>query len=249
MHQAADCLHNLGKAKANASLSSADIIPLRAALIHDAKDYYHSASTTLVEAIVGLDKGFFTWPTVNLYYSVYYALRARLALGNECIFYISHTPYKLIVRPGESARKASGTTHKVVLEAFAKSHSADYLLSQPIDGLSPLDWLMKKREESNYHLARFSEPTPPVHLRFISSGGVRKMVNAYLSDEDDLYVFDSDHAILSYPLRVLSDLSRRFSVLDILPQTQAEGAFLAGHCRDNSGQIPSLRRMFAVKHD
>src|SRR4051812_13923765 len=77
----------------------------------DASSLIYSAGVSIADALRGLRAGFFTWPTVKLYYSVFYNARAALIMRDLALVYVGTKPYTLRLTPGESLRKESGTTH------------------------------------------------------------------------------------------------------------------------------------------
>ena len=62
---------------------------------------------------------------------------------------------------------------------------------------------MLRREEANYQVGRFVEPGESPLLRLLKVHGIRKLCVEYLNNTD-LYAFDPDHAIFSYPIYVLT---------------------------------------------
>jgi len=83
-------------------LSPSESSQLLKRLKGDAVSYTYSATVSIGEAISGAEKGLFTWTTVKLYYSIFYAFRALLALNDVCIFYIAKKPYCIEVKPGQT---------------------------------------------------------------------------------------------------------------------------------------------------
>ncbi len=95
MHRAGTLLINLlgpgcnRKTATARALNASEAAILASALRDDARDYYYSACSTLAAAIQGLNSRLYTWSTVKLYYSVFYALRADLAIRGYCIFHVN----------------------------------------------------------------------------------------------------------------------------------------------------------------
>jgi hypothetical protein len=73
-------------------LSAIEARKLQSYLKEDAVDYLYSAAVSLGDALCGVTRSLFTWATVKLYYSVFYAMRARLALKGFYLFYIGNRP-------------------------------------------------------------------------------------------------------------------------------------------------------------
>ena len=112
MHTANQFLGSVGKLAHGSVLTQAERENLRLSLIEDAKNYYQSAAVSLVDSLRSISSGFYSWSAVKLYYSVFYALRARLAAAGECIYYDSGKPRYTTVNPGFHAVKMNGNTHK-----------------------------------------------------------------------------------------------------------------------------------------
>ena len=224
-------------------LTSAEASALSAALVQDARDAIYSGALTIAEAVQGLHRRQFTWATVKLYYSVFYLARATLALSGTCIFYVNKTPYTWISAAGDAPKKRSGTTHKVVLDAFKTHLPGHVLVSQPIGVDDPYEWLAARREAANYKLARFSEPDAPAHFKIVEKHGVRQPLRDYLADDVHLFTFDPDHAMLSLPVAAIK------AVLVLLRQSTGAGlsvddcAFVARQCFDRAGPVPEFRKL------
>jgi uncharacterized protein (UPF0332 family) len=192
-----------GKALYSYIINYADATSLELALKADAISYLHSAIVSLSDGIRGVQQGYYTWATVKMYYSAFYALRAILALRNICIFYDGSSPRIVEATIGSIPQKLEGTTHKCIIKAYSDRYPSDLLLSQQIDSDPPLNWLMNKREAANYGNAKFSEPNEPEHFKQFIKEGARVSFISYFSDVHDLYTFDKDHSIVAFPLRCI----------------------------------------------
>ena len=185
-------------------LTPLEAATLSAALRGDAADLYYSGWISFLDALNGIKSGFYTWATVKLYYSVFYSFRASLALGDVCAFHVGRAPFIVVAQPGEVPVSCTESgTHKVVLRSFQSRNPNHQLVSQRIDLDEAVDWFIDKREAANYGDPRFIEPSSGREFDFIAEFGVRKTLNAYLSENSSLYVFDRDHAIIAFPLRAL----------------------------------------------
>lgn len=185
-----------------------------ALLQQDARKSLYSSMVSIADAFRGIEAGYYSWGGVKLYYSVFYSIRAALALDRFCIFYIGKKPKWTRVEPGalphNPSPRGEQTTHKVVLNLFRQKLSGVGILSQSIDAEDPFDWMVQRREEFNYKQAKFSEPGVPECFNFIARTGLRKSVLAYVEDSTSLYAFDKDHAIVAYPLEVLKWIRGRW---------------------------------------
>ncbi|NOT05541.1 MAG: hypothetical protein HOP27_13170 [Anaerolineales bacterium] len=215
---------------------------MQTCLLTDASDYIYSASVSIADAINGVRRGLLSWATVKLYYSVYYACKGILAVNSVGIIYLNRKPYIVTAISGTKIAKKNGQTHKVVLNEFHNRNIDRGLLSQEIELQSPLFWLMEKRETANYKNSRFWEPDPPDHFKKILDVGIRKAVNAYVTDFD-LYAFDPEHAILAYPIKSL------VIAYDLLKSKGGQWSdddkkYVANLFKDDNGILTELHRVF-----
>ncbi len=231
------------------SLSAADAQRVQQALTEDAKDYYFSGLLSFVEALRGPQCGLYSWATVKFYYSVFYTLRAILALNNVAIFYISDRSPPWVIRV-ESFKTANpikeGNTHKAVLDSF-EQFLPRHQLVQPIGADNASDWLKQRREEANYRNARFPEPGVPPHFAFVvndggrkANDGVRRALQRYTHPQNDMDAFDPVHAMIAYPYLALRLAKRHFLSLNLDPLTNADRETIFPHCRDERGSLPDL---------
>ncbi len=70
--------------------------------------------------------------------------------------------------------------------------------------------------------------------------GLRRTLNAYLSENTLLYVFDPDHAIVAYPLRALQLVGSQLAAGRLTTLSDEEQAFLRGRAKDQAGNLPLL---------
>lgn len=238
MHAANSYLHSIGKMAVGSILTFSERSMLDAALREDAKDYYQAALVSFIDGVRSIPSEFFSWATVKMYYSVFYALRSRLAISGECIFYDQSKPRSINTNAGEVVKCRDGNTHKLVMTIFVQKFPNDFFLSQDIDGKPPLSWLLEMREEVNYKKSRFCEPIPPEHMQSAASEGIRILLSSY--KVDTVYVFDPDHAILAFPFRMILDLRSRLSRLGMNPMNNSDLEFLRKHAKDKAGKLASL---------
>lgn len=215
------------------------------ALNKDAADSYYSAAVSVGDAIAGINRGFFSWATVKLYYAVFYALQSLLALDGQCLFHIAKKPKWIRSLPGAQPIKADKNTHLSVLSYFEKNYPHHLLLSQAIGADPPLRWLYDKRVDANYTNSGFGEPEPPEHFERIISIGSRRAIEAYLSDSGLIYTFDPDHAMLAFPLKTL-ELTRQKLISNGLQIEEERTRFLQFVAfKDKQGPMAKLQAFLA----
>jgi hypothetical protein len=218
------------------SLSQLEVTSLISGLHADAADFYYSGWISFLDALNGISKGFFTWPVVKLYYSVFYSFRAALAIDNVCAFHVNGSPFIVTAQPGQNPTSSGDRgTHKAVLKTFERNNPNHPMVSQQIDLEDAVDWIIARRESANYGHPRFSEPDSRGELEYVAVNGLRKILNAYVAEVSLLYVFDPDHAMVAYPLRALQLIGDQVLAVSPPALSEPEKVFLRRHCKDNSG--------------
>jgi hypothetical protein len=211
-------------------------------LSEDSLDYLYSGAVSIADAIQAIERGMYTWATVKLYYSLFYLARGQLAEKGTAIFYKKTKPMTVKAVAGEEPKKADGNTHKAVLSIFRSSMPHHPAISNPIDSVDAFQWMIKRREEANYNVAKFSEPATPKHLEKIAKAGVRRSLAAYLNDSTHLYCFDQDHAILALPTELLK---QNVAALRTYPERMRdERKYLASLFCDRLGPIAEAMSLF-----
>lgn len=168
--------------------------------------YYYKALLSYMECIPALSKKLFSWATVRLYYSVFYAIKAYLACNNIAIlraerkvFYVKAKENELIKRFDDS------TDHKGTILTMCKLFkNNDLLLSNSIEGVDAYRWMMDRREEVNYKDMDFHDPDTPDFWseldNEISQKGIGYVVDKLVEDEW-LLCFQNEYAILGVPTK------------------------------------------------
>lgn len=223
-------------------LAPSEAVNLSTALRADAVDLFYAGWISFLDALNGIKKNFYTWATVKLYYTVFYTFRTSLALGDVCAFHVGRPHFILDAKPGSMPVSCTESgTHKAVLRTFQSRNPNHLLVSQKIGLDDAVDWLMEKRESANYGGPRFTEPNSRSELNYIAAFGIRRTLNAYLSENSSLYVFDPDHAMVAFPLRALQLIGDQ--LLAAVPSFRAtveEQKFLKACARDESGYFSQL---------
>ncbi|MCE2699510.1 MAG: hypothetical protein PX483_05280 [Nostocales cyanobacterium LE14-WE4] len=228
------------------SLNQSQASGLSRCLKNDAISYLYSSIVSVGDATSSINRNFLTWATVKLYYATFYALRSLLALNGICIFYVrsspsKNTPFIVNVQASAIPKKAKiPGTHKLVIDTFKKNNIEPILISQPIEFQEPLEWLMEKREQANYKIAKFSEPQVPEHFKKIINSGLRRVIHEYLNDSLNLYLFDPDHAILAYPLKTIQITYNKILATGNIAFIEDEIKYLCRLFHDDKGQISDM---------
>jgi hypothetical protein len=174
----------------------------------DVQNLYFNGILSIVEALKGINKGFYSWSTVKLYYSSFYLLKCSLISNDIIIFRQGRDVYYAILEVGEFVKKIPSdnkTDHQSSIWLFNEIYAnSDLLLSNTINDINPLTWLRNKREEINYKHDVFQEPDPPYFWldidQMISEKNLSKVVSQFINDDSYLYTFQEEYAILAVPL-------------------------------------------------
>src|ERR1035441_9769374 len=98
------------------SLTPVEAASLNNGLRADAADYYYSGWVSFLDALHGINRGFYTWATVKLYYTVFYTFRSSLALDDICAFHVDRSPFTVVAQVGGSPVSCTDPgTHKSVM--------------------------------------------------------------------------------------------------------------------------------------
>lgn len=187
-------------------ITASDASKLAAAQLSDASSLAHSAIASFFEATHGVSCDRHTWAIVKYYYSAFYACRALMLMRGVSIFYDGRSPHSLLSRAGSSVSREGGNSHSLTFEKFSQQFSTDSILSQEINGVAPLDWMEENRNFASYKAAPFLDPAPsPLFIKPATK--LRLHLSAYLTSDYSLFVFDPDHSMIAFPLKLIARLN------------------------------------------
>lgn len=170
--------------------------------------YYYKALLSYTESIPAVVNKLYSWATVRLYYSVFYAIKAYLACNNIAILRAERKLYYIKTKEGEFFKKCDDTTdHKGTILTLCKVFkNTDMLLSNNIDDTNVYQWMMKRREEVNYKDMDFHDPNAPDFWSLLNTEitqyGISTVVDKMVNDQW-LYCFQSEYAVLGVPTKRL----------------------------------------------
>lgn len=172
---------------------------------------YKKGIHSLFNTIKGLEDESlsYSWATVMLYYSVHYFLRSTLAangigvIRNGSLYFLNDNIGSV---PQRKTGRNYNTTHGgVIYYTIDKYSASDVLLSNEIRDQKTYVWFKEIREIINYRQNEFSEPIiPELWLEIdseIDRTSIEQVINNYIEDEDFLYCFQDDHALLALPIK------------------------------------------------
>lgn len=190
----------------NTSLTQQQAQQLHVSLLQEVSELYYKSLISFAEAYVRIKHNSYSWPTIELYYSVYYATRAFLNAYDYAILRAERRLFFIKARPNESFKKCQNTTdHKATFEILQRFFKNDYLLSNQIDNMNAYDWIMARREDVNYRDRSFKDPDSPDFWetinRELTQETVKEVIEKLTSDSTGLYVFQPDYAVLGVPIK------------------------------------------------
>lgn len=197
----------------NFALTKSNAHAFNSALKEDACDLFYKGLISLSESINGFANRQYSWAIVKGYYSVFYMLRADLALKeiglirHKSIYYLeAREGAKPITKGAKGADRVKyGPDHKATINYYVDFFTGtDTLLTQNVEGLNPYEWLMEKREQINYRERSFNEPTAPLFLSFIDSeviGGNFKTLVSDIVTDPFVKTFQKEYAPLAVPIK------------------------------------------------
>lgn len=180
---------------------------LNSFLLQDAINLYYKALISFSEAYNTIKHNSYSWPTIELYYSVFYASKAFLNLRGFAILRAERRLFYIKAYPNEKFSKCTNTTdHKATFEILEKFFlNDDYLLSNKINGMYTYNWIMTKREDINYRDCSFKDPEPPEFWKTINierkKYTIKTIVEKLANDSAGLYVFQPEYAVLGIPIK------------------------------------------------
>lgn len=197
----------------NFALTKSNAYTYKNALHEDACDLFYKGLISLSESINGFTKRQYSWAIVKGYYSVFYMLRADLALKeiglirHKSIYYLEAKEGSKPITKGAKGpnRVKYGPDHKATINYYVDFFTGtDTLLTQNIEGLNPYEWLMEKREQVNYRERIFNEPNSPEFLAFIDSevmaGNIKELIADIFADPF-IKAFQKEYAPLAVPIK------------------------------------------------
>ncbi len=225
-----------------------------AATVRDASSLFHKALLTFASAYTDIHANNRAWSVVKLYYSMFYAIRARLLarrhalVRNKCWYHFDLNDSKPIAHPLNSTRYRND--HEATLHLYEDIFSSsDRLLSNDIEGIKPFAWMMELRNIANYRAARFADPDFlfdfAIHVQLLNAAALDALIAQNLNDVTDILVFQPEHAWLALPMKQLvaacNDLAIAGSPL-ALPADQLQ------HTIGALNSLPNTLRTALEKH-
>jgi hypothetical protein len=223
------------------TMSTSDFGNAQIALKADVNCFVINGIDSFASAINSISKSNYSWGFIQAYYCLFFFARAFIGISNYAIVYKDKTPYRIKIQPAEKFKKLKGNSHEVVLNEYKKNFSFDLLLSNQIDGKSPVEWFNEMRNTINYKSNPFTDPIPPLDL-FKFQSNIRKWITNYFNDDVHKYTFDPCHCYIAYPVQLFSRIHGYYIDNDFKNDylTDEMLLFLSKNISDEKGQISSI---------
>lgn len=197
----------------NFSLSKTNASTFNNALKEDANDLFYKGLISLSECINSFANRQYSWAVVKGYYSVFYMLKADLALKeiglirHKSIYYLeAKEGARPITKGAKGVHRAKYVSdHKATINYYVDFfNGTDILLTQNIHELTSYEWLMEKREQINYRERTFNEPLFPDFLSYIDSeihaSNFKSLIKEIINDTF-VKTFQPEYAALAIPIK------------------------------------------------
>lgn len=176
---------------------------------HDSVSFYFNAVFTFLQAMKSLLNKSYSWSTVQMYYSVFYACKSILGFDNIGIIR-NHGLHVLNLRVGEKAKKLKkDNDHDQTIQCYKKLYPSSYMMSNNIEDQSFFEWIKDAREITNYRQQVFQEPRALDFLyNSISYLDNKNTLCSYLDEMSsnwNLYCFQKETALIAGSYRMLVD--------------------------------------------
>lgn len=195
-------------------LTLADSMALKTMAKKDAVGLYYNALVSFAQGCNSILAGCVSWACVELYYSIFYALRAELYYRDHVLirdngFYLLRLAKD--EHPLAKTNKKYNNDHSGTLMFFVDTFEAsDYLCSNSISGTNVYLWLMDLRETTNYRHKHFNEPATFSVLSSlvsrIKNDGIANVLAEFKSDFGT-YCFSDYHAWLCASYKKLLEVA------------------------------------------
>lgn len=198
-------------------LTAADCTALAMMALKDALGLYYNALVSFGQGCHSILAGCASWACVELYYSLFYALRAELYYNGYALIR-DRGLYLLKIAEGEHpvhrSNKEYNTDHGGTLRYYIDTYGAsDYLSSNQVDGMNVYMWMMDVRETTNYRHKCFNEPESFVELTplitQIKSDGIIAILRRFKEDFST-YCFSNQHAWICAPYYKLLEVAAMY---------------------------------------
>lgn len=192
-------------------------LKIRKLLKQDAYDYLYSAFVSFFNSIQNICENNYSWATVELYYTVYYLLRAKLHLEGYAIFRAT-SMYFANIKTGEELKRINSkkhlNTHDGTIKLFEKCFgTSDIIYSNTVDCVNSVEWIKGKRELVNYLSVEFKEPGYfPYFEKFNSIDVLKKNTIKIINDNSNTLAFQSEFAILGIPLLLFNEIIKNYNL-------------------------------------
>lgn len=190
-------------------LSILEANDLKELVVLDACDYLHNGMISMAEGFDNMFKRHYSWATVKLYYSIFYYLRASMAINGVAILQNGNM-YRLRLNKDESPigsnNRRYASTHSGTIthykEVFGQS---DRLISNSIDNCDVYQWMEDVRNIVNYREVKFLDPDClsiwDVYDEAMNNNTINFLFDSLINDDLCTYCFQEEYAVVAIALK------------------------------------------------
>lgn len=195
----------------NYILTQINALKIKELLNKDANDYMYSAFVSFFNALQGLMLNNFSWATVELYYSLYYLLRAQVHYENYAIFRANGAFYYISAKPSEKIKqvKVNGkclhNSHESTIAIFKTLFPNNIIFSNTVDFINSIDWAKHNREIVNYLSVEFIDPAAMEFFEKFNTNDLLR-TNIKLLLNDSTMAFQPEFAMVGLPIILIKEI-------------------------------------------
>lgn len=196
-------------------LNQKHVVQLLPCCYRDAVGFYYNALVSFAQGLYSISKKNYSWASVQLYYSVYYACRATLGFDKYIIIRKGDLFKLKITEAEQTQRLNSRNDHKMTIDYYKRTYGhTDYLLSNNIDNIDFYTWIAELREITHYKQKHFKEPDCLNPFNSIASelksGKMICNLLEHYSTNWNLYCFQEEYAAIVGPYRLITDAHKKY---------------------------------------
>lgn len=221
-------------------IQNVHIVSARQALDVDRDSLYRNALIAYSGVYRMVQSKNHSWALVHSYYSIFYFYQVLLALNDKSLCYDYGSPFSIKLAAGAQFQKASGNTHRSILQLFNEEFDADAEICSDIGGVKVGNWFEEMRNMVNYKTVPQADPLIDYGLQeYNNDDDLRKKISVYLSDLD-VYAYTPDHSYVAYPMLLIRRIMQSYcnkGLVNRYLQNSIFTRYLSENIRDKRGPL------------
>lgn len=187
----------------NFKLPLSEVSTFEDKLLKDGRDLFFKGSLSFYQGIFDLHHGLHSWSMVKFYYSIFYFLKASLAMRGIAVIRCKSL-FTLKSKKHAIPIKVTGRgDHKTIIKIWRElvTEVDDILLANTVDEVETYTWMMDVREIIQYRRKGYMEPKVDSFLTDVPLDNLDKQFQLYAAEPNSLFSFNPEHACLAIPLK------------------------------------------------